>query len=283
MRRMCMICLPLILVATATSAQSTDFQWSGAIASGKAIEIKGVNGEIRAELASGTQVEVVATKRHGDWHRDSGRWRSEPSDPASVKIEVVPNDGNVTICAVYPTPAARTGTAGDRTRDNDARPNECRPGPDGRMNVASNDIVVDFLVKVPAGVQLRAKTVNGSIDARGLKSDTDVRTVNGKVFISTTGAANANTVNGSIEASVGSAGTQPLDFQTVNGSVTLRLPTGTNAELHAATSNGHFESEFPITVQNFSGRRRRVDGTMGSGGRRIELRTVNGSIRLQAN
>ena len=120
MRRMFAICLPVILVATAASAQTPDFQWSGAIASGKAIEIKGVNGEIRAELASGTQVGVVATKRHGDWRHDSGWRRSEPSDPAAVKIEVVPNDGNVTICAVYPVPDRTLTVSGQVPRRNAA-------------------------------------------------------------------------------------------------------------------------------------------------------------------
>ena len=46
----------------AVSQQGDDFRWSGQIARGKRIEIKGVNGDVRAELASGNQVEVVARK-----------------------------------------------------------------------------------------------------------------------------------------------------------------------------------------------------------------------------
>jgi hypothetical protein len=283
MRRIFVVVLPMALAAAAVNAQSAnDFRWTGTIPAGKSIEIRGLNGSIHAEPAAGNQVEVVATKRHGDWdHRGSRRDR-DVSDLDSVKIEVVPNDGGVTVCAVYPMPDRAFGP-GHRDRP-DAGPTECQPRADGRSSGSYNDIVVDFVVKVPAGVRLAARTVNGAIDARDLKSNADIRTVNGKVFVSTSGTAKAETVNGAIEASIGSvSGTDPLDFSTVNGSVTLRLPKGANADLHADTSNGHFESDVPITIQNFNGRRRHVDGTMGSGGRRIDLHTVNGSIRLQAN
>src|SRR5438309_1356462 len=44
-------------------AQTDDqFQWSGHVAQGKSIEIKGINGSISAEPANGDQVEVSATK-----------------------------------------------------------------------------------------------------------------------------------------------------------------------------------------------------------------------------
>jgi hypothetical protein len=281
MRRIFAIVLPMVLAAGAVNAQSNDFRWTGTIPAGKSIEIKGINGAIHAEPAQGNQVEVVATKRLGDWDHRHGRG-DDPSELDSVKIEVVPNDGNVTICAVYPTP--NPPIRRNSRSQADEGPNECKPQAGGRMNVNHNDVAVDFVVRVPAGVRLDARTVNGSVEARDLKSHVNLRTVNGKVFVSTSGTATAETVNGAIDASIGAiSGTEPLDFHTVNGSVTLRLPKGANADLHAETSNGHFESEFPITIQHFSGRQRRVDGTMGSGGRRIDLHTVNGSIRLQAN
>ncbi|HXM46512.1 MAG TPA: hypothetical protein VN956_01505, partial [Pyrinomonadaceae bacterium] len=56
-------------------AQTDDqFQWTGHVAQGKSIEIKGINGSISAEPASGDQVEVSATK--------TGR----RSDPSQVSI-----------------------------------------------------------------------------------------------------------------------------------------------------------------------------------------------------
>src|SRR5687767_1944733 len=44
------------------AAAQNEFRWSGQVASGRTVEIKGVNGDVRAEASSGGEVEVVATK-----------------------------------------------------------------------------------------------------------------------------------------------------------------------------------------------------------------------------
>jgi DUF4097 and DUF4098 domain-containing protein YvlB len=253
----------LALAGIAHAQAANEFHWSGAIDRGKTIEIKGINGSVRAELSPGAQVEVTADK-HG-----------RRSDPRDVRIEVVQENGNVTICAVYPPPASWLGIG-------DGRPNECRPGREGRMNVGRNDANVDFSVRLPEGVRFVGRTVNGSVAGDSLKSDVMLRTVNGRIALSTTGEGDAQTVNGSIEASLGElAGSGRLEFKTVNGSINLRLPRDADADLHAETVNGRFESELPLTVRSMSRRNRRVDGTLGRGGRELDVRTVNGGIRLQ--
>src|SRR5689334_17175094 len=100
--------MTVILAPRAAAAQ--DFRWHGLVAQGQAIEVKGVNGDVRAEPSGSNEVEVTAEKRG---RRD---------DPESVRIEVVPHAGGVTICAVYPS---RPGAA----------PNQCQPGDGGRNNV----------------------------------------------------------------------------------------------------------------------------------------------------
>jgi DUF4097 and DUF4098 domain-containing protein YvlB len=260
------VALGLVASGTPAQGQAQDFRWAGAIELGKTVEIKGVNGDIRAEAASGNQVEVVAVKR------------ARRSDPASVDIQVLQHDGNVTICAVYPTPAGSwRGWYRDRRQ-----PNECAPNHGGRMNVKDNDVAVDFVVRLPQGVRLAAHTVNGSIAARSLKSDADVHTVNGRIALSTTGEGSAKSVNGSIEAALGSvSGAAPLEFNTVNGSITLMIPKDANARLRARLVNGHFDSDVPLLVQSFRARPRSVDGVIGKGGQQLDLHTVNGSIHLQ--
>jgi hypothetical protein len=233
-----------------------DFSWSGRVAPGKTIEIKGVNGGIAAEPATGGEVEVVARK--------SGR-RSDPDD---VTIEVIEHAGGVTLCAVYPTPR------GDR-------PNQCAPGEGGRMNTKNNDVQVRFTVKVPAGVAFVGRTVNGAIEARGLKADVEAYTVNGSVQLSTRGTARATTVNGSIDAEMGTAAADALEFETVNGGITLTVPAGSGAEVSASTVNGDISTDFPLTVRGkFS--HRRISGTIGRGGPPLHLTTVNGDIRLRS-
>jgi hypothetical protein len=260
------VALGVIASRTPALGQGRDARWAGAIERGKILEIKGVNGDIRAEPASGDQVEVVWVKR------------SRRSDPASVDVQVLPHDGHVTICAVYPTP---TRWASRWYRNNNP-PNECAPNHSGRMNVKDNDVAVDFTVRLPQGVRLAAHTVNGSIAARSLRSDADVHTVNGRIALSTTGEGSAKSVNGSIEATLGAvSGTAPLEFETVNGSITLMIPKDANAHLRARLVNGRFDTNVPLLVQSFRSRPRAVDGVIGKGGRELDLHTVNGSIHLQ--
>jgi hypothetical protein len=244
------------LVLSPRAAGAQDFQWHGLVPQGRAIEIKGVNGDLRAEPSGSNEVEVVAVKRG---HRDS---------PDSVRIDVVPHAGGVTICAVYPS------------RDGQ-KPNECLPGDAGRMNVQNNDVSVRFTVRVPAGVALVGKTVNGEIEAMRLNGDVTLSTVNGSVNFSTTAGGRAITVNGSIHGEMGRADwSNTLNMTTVNGSITLTFPPDLNTDVKATTVNGDISSDFPMTV---SGRisRRRVEGTIGGGGRLLSLDSVNGSITLK--
>jgi hypothetical protein len=234
-----------------------DFHWTGTLNPGQTLEIKGVNGGIRAEYASGTQIQVDARKS------------ARRSDVNSVKVEVVPHAGGVTICSVYP---------GDGSR-----PNECRPGNEGRMSNRDNDVKVEFTVRLPRGVRLLAKTVNGEVVATGLQSEVEARTVNGKIQVGTTELARAETVNGSIEAKIGAASwTGELKFSTVNGSVDLTMPPGVHADVRASTVNGGISTDFPLTVSGKFGPKS-ISGRIGNGGQPLKISTVNGGIEMRSS
>jgi hypothetical protein len=251
------IVLTLVAIgALAPLARPGDFNWHGRLEPGQFVEIKGVNGAIHAERASGAEVSVEAVK--------SGR----RSDPNSVTVQAVPHEGGITICAVYPS-------------SDSARSNECLPGPGGRMNVNNNDVKVEFTVRIPAGVHFIGRTVNGEVEAASLAGDVEAHTVNGKIRISTTGWAAGDTVNGSIVASMGkTAASRPLQFHTVNGAVDVEMPATINATIHASTVNGHITTDFPLMIRGkFSGRQ--ISGAIGQGGPELSLKTVNGSIELR--
>ncbi|MEJ2215408.1 MAG: hypothetical protein P8099_02220 [Gemmatimonadota bacterium] len=244
-------------LGTLPAAAQQDFQWRGRIAAGKSLEIKGVNGKIYAQRADGNMAAVVADK-HG--RRD---------DPADVKIEVVQHDGNVTICAVYPTPR--------RARQENA----CEPGEGGHMSVHDNDVKVDFTVQVPDGVDFVGRTVNGGVDVKSVQANVYAHTVNGNVDVEAGGYAEAETVNGSVTATLGaSAPPHGLDFSTVNGSIRVTMPDGLNADFDARTVNGHIETDFPITIQGRMSPRH-LRGQIGNGGPQLSFSTVNGSIELR--
>jgi DUF4097 and DUF4098 domain-containing protein YvlB len=71
-----------------------------------------------------------------------------------------------------------------------------------------------------------------------------------------------------------------LEFETVNGAITVEMPASTNANVRAETLNGSISSDFPLTVNGRFGSRR-LQGTIGSGGKDLRLKTVNGRIRLR--
>jgi cytoskeletal protein CcmA (bactofilin family) len=244
-------------MATASTADAQEtWNWNSAMSPGQTLEIRGINGGITAVAAGSGEARVSVTK--------NGR-RSNPRD---VVMEVIQHERGVTICAVYPQGRSRQA-------------NECRPGPGGRMNVENNDVEVEWTVRVPNGVRLVAITVNGGIEATNLPADVNARTVNGDVRLSTVGVARAATVNGSIEATLGRADwSGAISLESVNGSITAFMPAASNTVVNASTVTGSIETDFPLTVAGrFGGRR--ISGTVGTGGRELELKTVNGSITLR--
>ena len=177
MRRVLAFTLVALSFVVDATAQAT-FQWSGQLTSGQTIEIKGINGDVRATPSSSGQVEVTATKS------------ARRSNPADVRVDVVPHGGGVTIRAVYPDVPGK-------------EPNRCDPSGTSRSSTRDNDTVVHFEVRVPAGVAFVGRTVNGEVNAESLQADVEAHTVNGSIRVSTTGLAVASTVNGSVGGSVG--------------------------------------------------------------------------------
>jgi len=234
------------------------FMWSGRLAAGKTVEVRGINGPIRALASSGSEVELVAIR--------SGR----RNDPESVKIDVVQHEGGVTICAVYPS-------------KDPSRPNVCKPG-GSRMNVRNNDVNVEFEIQIPRNLSFEGRTVNGGIRAE-VDGQAAVSTVNGSIEVTAGTLTEATTVNGSIRAEVrdgtnASASGHDIKLSTVNGSVRLRLPEGVDADVSAKTVNGGITSDFTEIEVIKKWGPHSAQGKLGRGGRELELSTVNGGIRI---
>jgi hypothetical protein len=229
-----------------------EFDWSGVVASGERIEIKNISGNVHASFTSGNEVLVHTTKTGRD------------SDPASVTIEVVRHAEGVTICAVYPDVPGHA-------------PNECLPGLQGNISTRDNDVKVEFTLRVPAGVQFVARVLGGDVVADGLESDVFANTTGGDVTVTTTGISEASSVYGSLNVTIGQADPgRDLAFRTVNGNVTVRVPANTNAGVLATTTYGAIASEFQL-----EGTRYIRTGTLGIGGPRLTLSTIDGNVNLR--
>jgi DUF4097 and DUF4098 domain-containing protein YvlB len=253
--------------ASHSQQTETDFRWQGQIARGRAIEIKGINGNIRAEAATGNEIEVVASKS------------SAGSNPNEVQIKVLEHSGGVTICAVYQSV--------DPTR-----PYECRPGDEmqagdqpprsfGLMGFKNSDVQVNFTVRVPPHVRLIGHTIKGDIDVAALRSNVEVNTVNGSIHVNTSGYAQARTINGSIDASLGNANwTKPLQFKTMNGDINVELPSTASAQVRAETYHGDISLGAQTRVETRGGLKT-ASSTIGNGSRELILSTVRGTINLR--
>lgn len=238
-------------------AQGTpDFTWEGRIPRGRWLYVRNLNGPIRVDRASGDKAEVIGEKRV---RRGSG-------DAVRIEVKKLSND-DVIICAIW-NENTTCDEEGYRTRGND--------GWNRR-----NEVSVEFTVRLPDGVKLVSSSVNGSLRIEGATSEIEASTVNGSITAYTSGGpVRASTVNGGIEVRMRETGTEDLEFETVNGSVDIELPASLNAELDMRTVNGRVSSDFPLTL---SGRinPRHIRATIGKGGQRLKVSTVNGSVDIR--
>lgn len=248
--------LPCLATAQNTPSNANPFHWNGTLAAGKVLVIKDVNGDINAEAAEGNQVEVTAEK--------SGTGADE------VRVDVVQNGDGIAVCAMFPGES-------ECTTDSELHVNNHNNRDHARVN---------FKVRLPRNVRFNARNVNGSVEAKNLGEVADVTSVNGSVDVSTDQWAHLSSVNGSVTGRFGHANwPDELDITTVNGNINLALPADTSAEVDFKSVNGRLNTDLPLTIQSSSGQwgPKSVHGTIGSGGRRLKIHTVNGSASLEKN
>lgn len=235
-----------LLSAIAASGQETkNFHWNGKIAVDQTVTVKTINGEVQAEPSSSGDIEVTAEA--------SGTHAQE------VNFEVRPDSNGVTICETYPGHNSCDGNSTGHHGEDHTR--------------------ISYQVRVPAANRFAGRSVNGNIKADNLDRQVTAKTVNGAVRVSTKSWAEADSVNGSVEAMMGDTNWNgTLRISSVNGTVHVGLPADANAEIDVRTVNGSFKSDFPVATQSFMSHH--IQGRVGSGGRELKLETVNGSVHL---
>jgi hypothetical protein len=252
--------LVLALAPAMLGAQSRQqeraFTLNERVPAGQWLRVRNVIGEVRVRPATGDRVEVVATK---SWRR---------GDPKDVRIESrKSSDGSILVCAFWNENA---------TCDEDGY----RPRGDNNHG-RNNDVAVDFEVRLPRGVNVGVWSVNGEVSVEGATAEVMAGSVNGQVEATSSGGpVQARSVNGTVRARMGKSGTEDLDFGTVNGSVIAEFDEDIDAQIELSTVNGRFQTGWPVTI---SGRvdPRHLRATIGKGGRRIRLTTVNGNVELR--
>ena len=244
--------MPVTLVRS--TSVTDEFAWSGVATGAHELEIRTLLGTIEAVGSAGDSIRVFAV-REGDGRGD-------------VQVKAIDRGNRITVCASHPSSDADgvvgCGTAG--------------PSADGRKQMRS-DARVNFRVELPKGIKLIGRAVDGGISVDALQGDVEVSTVNGNVMIRTTGAAEATTVNGDIDASIGRVASSDNAFKTVNGSVTLLMPSELGALINASSVTGKVNTELPLQVRE--AKRSKLSGTLGAGGPEVSVKTVAGDVHLR--
>ncbi len=234
--------LALLLAVSAHAQVTQEFHRTVSLPANGRVSLDNVNGNVEITGWNRNEVQIDAVKQARDQQR---------LDEAQIEIES--GSDYVKIHTQYPH---------DHSNNNPAS--------------------VRYTLHVPQNARLeQISLVNGSLTVQKVEGEVDAKLVNGKAHISDlSGEASISSVNGGIEANYASLNNvREIKLKSVNGSIELGLPGSPNAEVKASSVNGSIKSDFPLTVQgSFSGRN--LSGTLGSGGTRIELSNVNGSMHI---
>ena len=239
------------------------FQWRGRVPAGGWVRIRDLNGAVRVGRAPGNEVVITATRKY------RGR------RPQAVRFVAEPDANGVTACALW-------GDEGECSAERYENGRSSHRGWFSRIfnGRRGGNVTVDYVVAVPAGVRIDASTVNGRVIIADATSEVIARSVNGPVTIGGAGGpVSARSVNGRVNARFDQlASGASVELKTVNGSVSALLPPSVDADVALETTNGRVSSDFPLARRE--GNRRVLRGTLGAGGRRIALESVNGSVKL---
>jgi DUF4097 and DUF4098 domain-containing protein YvlB len=228
-----------------------EFHQSYALTATGRVSISNINGNVHISAWDRNEVKVDAVKR-----------AYKPERLSEATIEVTNTADSVIIKTKYPE---RNLNFDSRTREN-------------------NPASIEYTLTVPRGAHIDGvELVNGSLDIEGVKGDVRASLVNGEVKAGGLGGEiKLSTVNGTQEVNVTTLGeSKGVTLNSVNGSIVLIVPSGANAQVKASTVHGPITNDFGLTVEEGQYVGRNLTGQIGSGGPRIRLNNVNGSISIK--
>jgi DUF4097 and DUF4098 domain-containing protein YvlB len=158
--------------------------------------------------------------------------------------------------------------------------------PENKSNYGREDspATVEYTLTIPRIASLHdAQLVNGSLDVEGLQGDVNASLVNGTVKADGLGGVvKISTVNGGQAVTVTALdGAKGVTLNSVNGPIVLFIPSSASADVSANTVHGKIINDFGWTVEDGQYVGHNLNGQIGSGGPRVRLNNVNGSIAIK--
>jgi hypothetical protein len=149
------------------------------------------------------------------------------------------------------------------------------PGAGGRVNVS-------YEITVPRkGLhKLELSAQRGDIKVKDFDGDIDLNVTNGTVTLSTEGAVRSRVVNGKTSVAYAGRHDEAQEFSVVNGDIEVTLDGEPGVDLKAVSTNGRVEVDDSLPLKSDKGGRK-VEAELGGGGAPLNVKTVNGNIRIK--
>jgi DUF4097 and DUF4098 domain-containing protein YvlB len=225
------------------------FDQSFALAPGGAVGLENINGDVSVEVWERSEVRVYAVKKASSQELLDG-----------LKIDVEANGNAVQIETRYPS---------------------SRRGHDDGQTFTK----VEYTLSIPRQADVDdIELVNGNLTVVGVEGSVQAESVNGTIVVRDGfGNASLSTVNGGIELYAERLGSgDSVDLESVNGTVNLFLGASAGADVRAETVNGEIRNDFGLHVNKHKYVGADLRGTIGGGGARVDLETVNGGITVHS-
>ena len=215
------------------------------------VSLENLNGDVQIKVWDRAAVQVDAVKK---------AYRKDRLSEA--QIEVNATEENIRIKTEYPD-ESQNFVSGQGRYDNPA--------------------TVDYTLTIPRKAVLESiELVNGSCDIDGVEGNVKASSINGRLNArGLLGEARLSTINGPLNATFNQLDeSKAISLASVNGNVTIVIPSNSNASVKAGTVHGGISSDFALKVKHGEYVGHSMDGQIGTGGPKIKLGNVNGGIKV---
>jgi hypothetical protein len=147
----------------------------------------------------------------------------------------------------------------------------------GSLKSVSGEITLDGVTG-----DVDANTVSGALEAQNLNGRLNFNTVSGDLTLADgwLERLDVNSVSGDVTADIDLDPLGGIHVTTVSGEATLRLPAGSDAQVHLHSMSGGVRSEFTELGSMSGPASHTVSGSLGAGSGHVSVNTMSGRVML---
>lgn len=290
MKRAALAMMSIMIVPAWLAAQTAIDEQRPAAPDGT-VEIENMSGSVKVigwdkaevrvtgTLAPGAELEFDATEKHVDievevevdGHGDVGESDLEVHVPSGNQVEIEGVNVEIELTGLTGSVEAETVNGSITLR-----------GSAKQVSLQSVNGTVD--VTGPRG-RIEVEVVNGAVTIQDASGHVEASTVNGEVIVGggPFESAALESVAGAVSFKADLAATGRLDIETVSGGAEVSVPANLQADFSISTFSGEIDDEFGIgTIQREEYvPAKELSFSTGSGGARITVETLSGSVHIR--